>query len=140
MVGAVNPRNSNQTAPLLPQGGAETKEDMMSKPKALPANYPIQPRHIDTKKRFFDAFGNCETEISANWIVRMCQERGHWGDFGISEINALYHEKYPGHPFGFNRLIPHHNPDSGPIVKMANGKYRITHKFVAVCFRASPRQ
>jgi len=36
----------------------------------------ISPKDINTKKHFFGAFGNIETEVSANYIVRLCQEKG----------------------------------------------------------------
>ncbi|TSC94955.1 MAG: hypothetical protein Athens101428_80 [Candidatus Berkelbacteria bacterium Athens1014_28] len=35
--------------------------------------YPILPIYINATKHFYDAFGNTEREISARWIVQLCQ-------------------------------------------------------------------
>lgn len=75
------------------------------------ATHQIDPSDINTSRHFFGAFGNHETEVSANWIVRFCQQRDNtWSPFTYAEIEKFY--KFTG--FTFNRLI---KPES--IVKYA---------------------
>lgn len=46
--------------------------------------FPLQPRDLDTHKRFVGAFENSETDVSAHYIVRMCQEElGGWLPFSL---------------------------------------------------------
>lgn len=93
----------------------------------IPANYPILPSHINAEEHLFEAFGKMETEISAGWIVRFCQQRGlGWAPFTKAEI-----DKFSGEDFWFNRL-------DDKFVVLSNGLYHITHEFVARCFLSSP--
>lgn len=117
---------------------------------------PITPNDISINQHFWDAFGNNETEVSAHWIVRFCQERGTgWEPFTYDEINSFYQAnckaKHPGN-FTFNRLIPgvhkHMTAQSFPygetrdnnavITVDSGGHYHITAKFVAACYKSSP--
>src|SRR5688572_28580841 len=69
-----------------------------------PAAHPIQPHHIDAMQHFWDAFDHHETEVSARYIVGLCQERGGWLPFTEEEIERFYQKS--GHKnFIFNRLI-----------------------------------
>lgn len=71
---------------------------------------PIKPSdiNVDFKKGFrhlYGAFDNSETEKSAYWIVRLCQQLGSWGPFTLEQIQELYNESIPGEKFTFNRLV-----------------------------------
>ena len=93
----------------------------------------IKPSDIDTSKHFFDAFGNCETEISAWWIVKFCQARNSWAPFFYDELNSFYTANgYKGR-FWFNRLTQE------DFVQEKDGFYHITHRFVCRCYEASPK-
>jgi hypothetical protein len=97
--------------------------------------YPIKPSHINTKEHFWDAFGNVETEASALFIVRLCQEKGGWLPFTKEELDRISKEDYR-----FNRL---RNSEDGEgagdlVILGSDNQYRVTHKFIATCFRSSP--
>lgn len=96
------------------------------------SDYPVRPKHINAKQHLWNAFDHCETEVSAGYIVRLCQERGAgWAPFTKEQIEARYQEA--GHKnFGFNRLI------NKGWIKEDDGVYTITHEFVARCFKGSP--
>ena len=98
-------------------------------------NYPIRPGHIDTTSHFWDALGNFEKEISAHWIVRLCQERGSWAPFTREEMKEFYSLKFgkKGLPFTFNGL------DDGRHIVERDGALHVTHRFVAACFESSPK-
>lgn len=122
-----------------------------------PKGFPVQPEHIDTSKRFFEAFDNSETEISAGWIVRFLQEKGEgWIPFIFDDINEFYRREFPVGRFYFNRLVDpelvppnlarafagHYDPPvpkgGGWIILSKDGKYHITDEFVLRCFQSSP--
>lgn len=104
--------------------------------------FPIQPKDIPSKgwDHLWNAFDNNETEISAAYILLMCQERGNWAPFTFEEINTFYNEKRktPCH-FTFNRLIEpglhygmpgeRHLAGGGWIVER-DGKYFLTDDFI----------
>lgn len=94
----------------------------------------IKPSDIDTSRHFWDAFGNCETEISACWIVRFCQDRNSWEPFTYDELNFFC--KANGHKgdFWFNRL------DKKAFIQKKNGLYHIAHRFICRCYEASPKE
>jgi hypothetical protein len=94
---------------------------------------PIKPSHINTERHFSEAFRNLETETSAQWIVRLCQERGSWQPFSDEEIEAFYRRNGQLDGFTFNNLLR-----PGWVVKGDDGKYRVTSEFVAVCYASSP--
>jgi hypothetical protein len=105
------------------------------------AEYPIRPCHINTQTHFWGAFGNCETEISANWIVRLCQKRGDWGPFPFSELEALYNER--GHTgITLNNLsdaeLAMSGKDSETGRVLPETILAPTHRFVSGCFKAAP--
>jgi hypothetical protein len=97
-----------------------------------PVTYPIAPRRIDTSGHFWNAFGNHKTEISANWIVWFCQERSGWHPFTLAELEEFYHANGFAGGFEFNGL------DTDGFVALRDGKYELTHEFVASCFKSSP--
>ena len=61
--------------------------------------YPIRPQHINTESHFWDAFGHNETEVSALYVVRLCQAKGGWMPFTKAELDEVARED-----FHFNRL------------------------------------
>ena len=94
--------------------------------------HPIRPLHVDTDKHFFGAFGKTETEISAKWIVRLCQEAGGWKPFTMEQMENFYQTTRQQSGFTFNRLL-----DQGYIIEL-DGRLFITHEFICKCFMASP--
>ena len=112
----------------------------------------ITPDDINAKSHFWDAFGHNETEISANWIVRFCQERGKgWDSFTKQDIDSFYQRSWPGKSFGFNRLLggPYQHQTAQSFshgetryaeayIVEGNSVYTITEKFVSACHRSSP--
>jgi hypothetical protein len=67
-------------------------------------NSVIQPGDIDTSRHFWDTFNNLETEVSARWIVKFCQQRDKgWKPFTYDEIEQFYQENGYRN-FWFNRL------------------------------------
>lgn len=101
-------------------------------------DYAIQPEHINVTHHFWDAFGNRETEISANWLVHFAQQRGQgWAPFSEPDIQKFYWGNSSNHSFRFNALtvtpLTHK-----PITQDAAGLYHFTHEFVSRCFIASP--
>lgn len=100
--------------------------------------HPIRPEHINTKQRFWNSFGNLDTETSAVWIVLLCQSVGGWKAFSKEEIEAFYRNRGKCSNFSFNRLVE----DTGYIGFDAIGdkKYRVTHEFICRCFESSPNE
>lgn len=97
--------------------------------------FVCQPKDINAKAHFYDAFGHLETEISAGWIVRFCQERGKgWEPFSKAEIEAFYQSKGLHDGFLFNGL------DTQGFIEKKDEMYYITPDFVSRCFRSSPNK
>jgi len=95
------------------------------------ASHPIQPQQIDATKHLWEAFGHHETEVSAGWIVRLCQKLGSWGPFTKQQLEAFYNEG--GHKnFWFNGL------DSDGYIVVHGEQCQVTHEFVSKCFQTSP--
>lgn len=100
----------------------------------------IKPSDIDTSRHFWSAFGNCETEISARWIVRFCQDRNSWEPFTYDELNSFCAANGHKGNFWFNHLIKHDfvqrsMPDGIP---QKDDLYYVTHRFICRCYEASP--
>ncbi len=103
-------------------------------PTSETPNTPIRPQDIDTSRRFMEAFGNMETEISANWVVLFCQRRGKgWAPISLSELQAFYvRELGKKSTFTFNRLT------GDKYVTVDGDKVVLTTRFVARCYASSP--
>jgi len=87
---------------------------------------------IDTSKHLFDAFGSMETEISARWVVRLCQKLNSWGPFTMKQLEGFYHESRSiQETFWFNGLTTEW------IVRTTGG-YSVTDDFILRCYRSSP--
>ncbi len=94
----------------------------------------VEPEKINTEQHFWDAFGNVETEISARWIVRFCQERKRgWEPFSKSEIEQFYNQHGYVH-FMFNKLLSRDQR----YVRVEGDAYSVTPEFVDRCYQASP--
>ncbi|MGC9605793.1 MAG: hypothetical protein ABSF56_03550 [Minisyncoccia bacterium] len=123
------------------------------------SQFPVQPCDIhigEGFRRFWDAFGNAETEISAYYVVRLCQKLGGWIPFTRDEIESVYREAGHHDGFRFNQLVDQgENVLNGPAVLLGampetepvgggwivlgtDDKYRVTDDFVMRCFRTSP--
>lgn len=102
-----------------------------------PARDGIQPVDIDISKAFMSAFGNNETETSAYWIVKYCQERTTpgWGNFRYRQINEFYGARGS---FSFNRLISmgYIYGDEDGVIR-DDTIFQIDYRFVAKCYVAS---
>lgn len=98
--------------------------------------HPIRPEHINAESHFYDSFGNAETEVSARWIVRLCQGSGDWRGFTRDEIEKIYNKRGLVN-FSFNRLVDGPN---GFVMLCGDGRYRVTHEFICRCLAASPRE
>jgi hypothetical protein len=94
-----------------------------------PSDTPIAPCDIDAKHHFWEAFGNCESEVSARWLVTLAQEAGSWQPFTIEDIERFYRAR------GFRRFL--FNGISEWLIK-DNGQYYYTIEFVAQCYASSP--
>lgn len=99
----------------------------------------IRPSDITADGHLWDAFDHYETEVSARYIVRMCQQRGNWQPFTQEDIEAVYQAAgFKG--FTFNRLIEPQMksrslydkpiPRGGGWIVKGDGRYFITVEFV----------
>ena len=80
----------------------------MSKHIIVDNNFHIRPSDIHVGKgfqRFWDAFGDSETEISASYVVKLCQKKGGWLPFTQEEIEEVYRECGHHEGFTFNQLV-----------------------------------
>jgi hypothetical protein len=106
----------------------------------------ISPKDINAKSHFWEAFGNDETEVSANWIVRYMQEKGKWVPFTEEEIRDFQNKTCKvdyQREFYFNNLLEHESDGrtikNGKWIKQnENGKLEITADFVYRCYNSSP--
>jgi hypothetical protein len=94
--------------------------------------YPIRTYHINTEGLPWKAFDHSGTEISARWVIRLCQEKGEWLPFTQEQI-----DEFSGHSFHFNRLRESRT-ESDNFVQLRDGMYHVTHEFIVSYFRASP--
>ncbi len=79
--------------------------DIMSEIITETSAHPIQPEDVNATKRFFGAFDNMETEISAAWLVRFARDRGKgWAAFTRKDIEE-YYGRWQQDGFAFNRLV-----------------------------------
>ncbi len=88
-------------------------DDAHKRPRAeIPNRGPIAaadflpaPSTVNTEKdHFWNAFGNSETEVSAQWLCLLAQQNGDWRPFTLQDIQSLYRKTHKS-PFGFNQLI-----------------------------------
>lgn len=92
----------------------------------------ISPSDIDTSQHFWNAFDHSETEVSANWIVQLCQSRESWAPFTREDIEQLYSRRHKD-GFRFNKLL-----DDWIVTR--DGMYYVTAGFVIRCFESSPNK
>ncbi len=93
----------------------------------------IKPDDINTDKHFF-AFGDMETQISAEWIVRFFKHRKRsWSQgFTFDELNLFYKtsRNYFHSNFTFNHL-------KGKYVFEEQGRYYVTDRFITNCYTST---
>jgi hypothetical protein len=95
------------------------------------ASHPITPDMVSIERVIMGAFGRREAEISATWIVNLCQNRGSWLPIPMIDLETFY--KSFGHfDFRFNGL------DIQGWVVIRDGIVYLTEEFVAKCYEASP--
>lgn len=89
----------------------------------------VKPSDINTRVHFWDAFGHYETEVSANYIVRYCQENGNeWQRFTFQQIQDFYNRKRERKEvFLFNGL------EQTYITLDLDGYYTIQPTFITRC-------
>jgi len=126
---------------------------MLAQPRGPIAqpDHEIQPSAINTDQHFWDAFDHSDTEVSAKWIVRLCQKLGGWVPFSLEQLQSFYETgRGKKEIFRFNRLIDPGSAFSimrgtywtggGWVVLGEDGLYRVTIDFVERCHRSSPVQ
>ncbi len=71
------------------------------------SDFAIMPRDMPSEfEHLWSAFEHSQTEVSAAYILRYCQEQGNWAPFSEAQINAFYRKRRKGGGvFYFNRLI-----------------------------------
>ena len=122
----------------------------MSVSLVMPENgiLSIAPADINCGGHFWDAFGHNETEISAKYVVLLCQKKGGWTTFSDEEIEAFYHEKSGHRGYSFNRLVEpcwayglgeRKLEGGGWILRDADGLYRVTVDFVLRCYTSTKK-
>jgi len=111
------------------------------------ADFPIKPNDINASQHLSDAFGNLETETSAGYIIRMCQEKGSWDPFTKEDIEEFYKRSGHSDGFWFNQLVEPGKSFSivngeylvgGGWVVLKDRKYHLTTTFVEAAFNSSP--
>ena len=101
----------------------------------LGQRYPIQPKHISTETHLLYSFKNPKTEISAWWIIKLCRHKNGWVPFSYEEISDFSQQE-----FHFNGLSDWEDRKSkvNSVVLGGDKLYRVTHAFIAACFKSSP--
>ena len=100
----------------------------------------IKPSDIDTSSHFFSAGfvakHQQETEVSARYIVKLCQQKDAWEPFTLQDIDDQANEQ-----FWFNGLRMYNRGDKNGeydyITRDEDGQFHITEKFVRCCAAAN---
>lgn len=87
----------------------------------------IEPEDIDTSKHMYGAFDRSENEVSARWIVRLCQIKNRWDKFKQSDIEELYSSSSNYSGYSFNTLV------KDGFIQENQGVYSITVGFILRC-------
>lgn len=111
------------------------------------ADFRIKPGDINANQHLSEAYGHYETEISAGYIIRMCQEKGSWEPFTQEEIKKFYQKAGHQDGFTFNQLVDRglgfsimsgNYPVGGGWIVLRDGKYHLTTTFIEAAFKSSP--
>jgi hypothetical protein len=105
----------------------------------------ITPEDIKITDHLWDSFGQHETEVSAEWLVKFAQARGKgWTPFTYSEIEAFYSKSGRLRGFTFNRLISGrfiHEIPAGVVGNETNDSvYHYTEDFIARCYKSASKK
>ena len=97
-----------------------------------------KPSEIYSKKHFWNAFDQSETEVSARWIVRYMQDVEErtgkcWPSFTYEQINGYY---TLSDGFTFNRLLGYRNKSTQYIEVDNDGNMTVTANFIGRCHRS----
>ena len=123
--------------------------NQIENPPTTSEGRPVQPRDINIRQHLYDAFDNTETEISAHYIIGLCQQKGNWESFTQKEIEDFYRSKGHQDGFTFNALIEpmtqhlfdgsSYTVGGGYILKEGD-TYKITPQFIERVYKSSPRR
>lgn len=97
-------------------------------------NTYISPMDISTDKHFFGAFGNCETEISANWIVAYCQKQKSWKAFTRKDLTNFYTEKLGRKESFWLNGLDNEKYLTEKEDKQGDGWIKVTPLFIGLCW------
>lgn len=92
----------------------------------------IRPKDINANQHMFNTFEHQETEVSAGWIVRFCQEENGntWDSFPESKLIDYYQKLCKAkESFLFNRLTR----DSFVVVDGKTRMVTVSNEFVRRC-------
>lgn len=118
-------------------------------------NFPIQPCQINTHWRLIGAFENSETDMSAHYILKLCQRLGGWFPFSLKQIEEIFNESaYKRFPFNLlvepgeiltkpdptGKTLPRKEMTGGGYIIYKDEKYHLTDEFVTRCYEAFLRQ
>jgi hypothetical protein len=108
--------------------------------------FAIMPRDMPSEfDHLWSAFKNSETEVSAAYILRYCQQQGDWTPFTIEQINAFYQRKPKHSEFTFNRLVEpdwnygmpgERNLTGGGWIVLVDGLHYVTDDFIYCVHRS----
>ena len=88
----------------------------------------IHPDSIPVDVHYFNGFGNMEMEESANWVIRFCRMRGHFGPFTYDELN-----EWCSGSVELNGL------EAGTFLAKRGDKFHLTLNFIMCCLMAGLR-
>jgi hypothetical protein len=97
-------------------------------------NYPIQPKDINIEDDcLWKAFKKPNDGACAIAIIRFAQKRGSWVPFSEEDIPVLARCDLGYYPLCTGIGDKNHSLCMGE-----DGKFRVTHMFIAECFMVSP--
>lgn len=148
MEGILSEARSREAAEVKPiEGGAPDGTLVLD--AANEADFAIRPSAIKIQGHLWDAFDHSETEISASYVVRFCQEQGSWAPFTLEALTSFYEGlRKKKESFHWNRLIePGYSFSAmrgrylagGGWVVEREGKFHVTADFIERCVRSTSR-
>lgn len=93
----------------------------------------ILPRDI-ADRHYFGAFGHCESEVSARWLVEWLKRHSPqaWVRVPVEALDREHQEQCDGQGFRINRL------EETGYVKLIDGYWHVTPQFIFRCYEAAP--
>lgn len=102
----------------------QTKDTVTSDNQGI---YPIKPAHINTDRKFKDAFG--ESSGAARGLCKFFQAQSQWCFFTLDDLAQYWGYKKKDYLQGLINL---------GYIKIKGETYEVTHEFICICFKASP--